>query len=218
MSGRPEFDERGVPRCTRDKCPAFDGKRCDLMGYRPGPLCEPAVAVMAEDLRHARAALRHIARVCDEPGADVGQFAACASMDPPSAFAPSFDYAPVPPPPAPGECPICAPHEEHGTEECCAPCGDPSGEGCGCHGDDPPAPGGQEGEGRGICGLELRAALDLSLVASDDDVWAELRRLKSFDLDALPDDERIAWLRARYCLNCGIPHGDDPRPCYCAAW
>ena len=35
-----------VPRCT-ERCPHHDGKRCRLMGFRPGPLCEPAVEAMA---------------------------------------------------------------------------------------------------------------------------------------------------------------------------
>jgi len=49
----PHFDERGVPWCTREDCPAFDGKRCELLGFRPGSLCEPQVAEMARQLRAA---------------------------------------------------------------------------------------------------------------------------------------------------------------------
>lgn len=46
----------------------------------------------ATRLEHAIAALRFIARIADEPGGDVGQFALRASETPPSAFAPPYDY------------------------------------------------------------------------------------------------------------------------------
>ncbi len=39
---RPTLIE-GVPRCSHDDCPVYDGKRCQLLGCRPGPLCEPGV-------------------------------------------------------------------------------------------------------------------------------------------------------------------------------
>jgi len=42
-SPAPSIDRQGLPRCTREGCPAYDGKRCELTGYRPESLCEPAV-------------------------------------------------------------------------------------------------------------------------------------------------------------------------------
>lgn len=44
----PDWDDRGVPRCYDDQCPQYDGKRCRLIGFPPGSLCEPAVVVMAD--------------------------------------------------------------------------------------------------------------------------------------------------------------------------
>jgi len=35
-----------IPMC-RDGCCHHDGKRCELTGFRPGSLCEPAVGAMA---------------------------------------------------------------------------------------------------------------------------------------------------------------------------
>ena len=36
-------DEKGVPMCSDDNCPSYDGKRCRLLGSRPDRICEPAV-------------------------------------------------------------------------------------------------------------------------------------------------------------------------------
>lgn len=47
----PDWDAAGVPMCTSDECGQYDGKRCRLLGARPGPVCEPAVAGMASLLR-----------------------------------------------------------------------------------------------------------------------------------------------------------------------
>jgi len=45
----PDWDEmRTVPRCAFENCRHFDGKRCALMGFEPGSLCEPAVQQMGE--------------------------------------------------------------------------------------------------------------------------------------------------------------------------
>lgn len=38
-----------VPYCNQ-ACRHFDGKRCDLLGYEPNRICEPAVARMSEAL------------------------------------------------------------------------------------------------------------------------------------------------------------------------
>lgn len=45
----PAWD-KGVPRCSEDDCPSYDGKRCELLGMRPGGICEPAVEAMASEL------------------------------------------------------------------------------------------------------------------------------------------------------------------------
>lgn len=45
----PCVDNRGVPQCTED-CGRYDGKRCELLGYRPSAVCEPAVKTMAAKL------------------------------------------------------------------------------------------------------------------------------------------------------------------------
>jgi hypothetical protein len=38
-----EPDENGLPRCTNDECRHYDGKRCRVIGFRPGLFCEPAL-------------------------------------------------------------------------------------------------------------------------------------------------------------------------------
>lgn len=49
---RPTW-EGGVPFCANDDCPSFDGKRCELIGFPPGGVCEPAVKAMAKALGKA---------------------------------------------------------------------------------------------------------------------------------------------------------------------
>ena len=46
----PDWSEDGVPLCSYD-CPSHDGKRCELMGLRPGGICEPMVVEMSRMLR-----------------------------------------------------------------------------------------------------------------------------------------------------------------------
>lgn len=50
----PNWANDGVPLCSEDECPSYDGKRCRLLGFRPDNICEPAVAEMAHQLRAAR--------------------------------------------------------------------------------------------------------------------------------------------------------------------
>lgn len=50
----PMVDDAGVPRCSYEDCPSYDGKRCEAMGFRPGSICEPAVLDMIEELRALR--------------------------------------------------------------------------------------------------------------------------------------------------------------------
>lgn len=40
---RPNIDSKGVPFCSLQKCPSYDGKRCRETGHRPYDICEPAV-------------------------------------------------------------------------------------------------------------------------------------------------------------------------------
>lgn len=46
---RPNVDKSGVPKCA-EECPSHDGKRCEILGYRPDAICEPAVREMAARL------------------------------------------------------------------------------------------------------------------------------------------------------------------------
>ena len=39
----------GVPLCSHDACPHYDGKRCDVIGFRPSVICEPAVIQLVRD-------------------------------------------------------------------------------------------------------------------------------------------------------------------------
>lgn len=45
----------GVPYCSTDDCDQYDGKRCMLMGLRPGHICEPAVINLVAKLRRLEA-------------------------------------------------------------------------------------------------------------------------------------------------------------------
>lgn len=45
VSPHPEWRDDGLPLCS-DRCAAFDGKRCDILGHRPDAICEPAVLAM----------------------------------------------------------------------------------------------------------------------------------------------------------------------------
>lgn len=48
---KPHVGGDGVPRCSENECPSYDGKRCELIGCRPSLICEPAVIDMADRLR-----------------------------------------------------------------------------------------------------------------------------------------------------------------------
>ena len=47
----------GVPLCD-ESCSHHDGKRCQLMGFRPSAICEPVVGAMASMLTTALASGR----------------------------------------------------------------------------------------------------------------------------------------------------------------
>lgn len=47
----PKLDGNGVGFCD-DACPQYDGKRCELTGFRPSGVCEPwAQRLVAESVR-----------------------------------------------------------------------------------------------------------------------------------------------------------------------
>lgn len=47
-----------VPTCS-ERCPSFDGKRCEVIGHRPSSLCEPMVKRMGELLDAAEDSGQH---------------------------------------------------------------------------------------------------------------------------------------------------------------
>jgi hypothetical protein len=49
---QPAWSDELVPHCSDDSCQQYDGKRCRIIGCRPGSICEPAVDRMAELLCH----------------------------------------------------------------------------------------------------------------------------------------------------------------------
>jgi hypothetical protein len=49
---QPQWSDELVPFCSDEKCSQYDGKRCRVLGMRPGNICEPAVDKMAELLCH----------------------------------------------------------------------------------------------------------------------------------------------------------------------
>lgn len=78
----------GVPMCSEDACALYDGKRCRALGCRPGNICEPAVANMADIIRGAPVGepvteemLASVERMCGVeyfPGDDVRAIVAAA--------------------------------------------------------------------------------------------------------------------------------------------
>lgn len=49
---RPRLDDAGVPWCSQEACPSFDGKRCRALGFRPDAICEPAVRELQKFIDH----------------------------------------------------------------------------------------------------------------------------------------------------------------------
>lgn len=51
----PRWDDKtSVPYCASDDCGRYDGKRCELMGFRPDRICEPSVIDMAAEIIQLR--------------------------------------------------------------------------------------------------------------------------------------------------------------------
>lgn len=53
----------GVPLCSRERCPSYDGKRCGETGNKPDEVCVPEVRAMATRLVEATRTLRTIAKM-----------------------------------------------------------------------------------------------------------------------------------------------------------
>ena len=47
----PIWDACDTPTCSLEGCPAYDGKRCRLTGFRPRVLCNPTVDTMIERIK-----------------------------------------------------------------------------------------------------------------------------------------------------------------------
>lgn len=47
QTATPEWSPHGVPMC-QETCRLYDGKRCELTGFRPSAICEPSVIAMRE--------------------------------------------------------------------------------------------------------------------------------------------------------------------------
>lgn len=59
----------GVPYCSENTCPAFDGKRCEILGRKPGNVCQPAVSEMSAAVADLRDRLKLLAPyVCKRCG------------------------------------------------------------------------------------------------------------------------------------------------------
>ena len=41
-SPEPKWEDH-IPFCSHEECSSYDGKRCELMGFRPSTVCEPEV-------------------------------------------------------------------------------------------------------------------------------------------------------------------------------
>lgn len=98
-----DWDDMGTPICT-EKCPKHDGKRCGILGYRPGKICEPAVRDLNADYRKqyegaCRRAIKAsierdeaIARAKKKAKARERKLWACLN----AIYAPDFDSLPMP--------------------------------------------------------------------------------------------------------------------------
>lgn len=51
LTPRPMWGD-GLPLCSEEKCAAYDGKRCSLIGFRPASHCEPELLSICEAFLH----------------------------------------------------------------------------------------------------------------------------------------------------------------------
>lgn len=49
-----KYPQPGIPFCSEERCPRYDGKRCEALGHQPGRVCEPVVAEMAQLLNKVK--------------------------------------------------------------------------------------------------------------------------------------------------------------------
>lgn len=53
----------GLPLCANEQCPAFDGKRCRILGFRPDRFCEPALIEQRRAPSDAEAKLTRVREI-----------------------------------------------------------------------------------------------------------------------------------------------------------
>lgn len=53
----PRLDEHQVPWCN-ERCPYYDGKRCELLGHPPESVCVPGVRILI-NMANELACLQH---------------------------------------------------------------------------------------------------------------------------------------------------------------
>lgn len=68
---RPMLSKDGVPNCTTDECPQYDGKRCRLLGFRPDSICEPAVVRLTSRITEPENMLSDLLAVIHRDGGQV---------------------------------------------------------------------------------------------------------------------------------------------------
>ena len=71
----------GVPRCSLEDCPLYDGKRCEAIGARPGDICEPVVGSMSVDIDTALANLASKEAECERLREDLLEIRRLASSE-----------------------------------------------------------------------------------------------------------------------------------------
>lgn len=52
VAAKPLWHSR-APLCSEGECPYFDGKRCELLGHRPGDHCAPVIRQMGDVVARA---------------------------------------------------------------------------------------------------------------------------------------------------------------------
>lgn len=50
----------GIGYCAGDGCPEYDGKRCQLMGFRPQGICEPWVLELVAKVKNLEKELENL--------------------------------------------------------------------------------------------------------------------------------------------------------------
>lgn len=72
-------------RCSEEKCPAYDGKRCAPMGFRPAEFCEPRVLLARGLISKQRKSIRNLLRLvqdfADSQPCDLDHHGYCQAHD-----------------------------------------------------------------------------------------------------------------------------------------